>query len=206
MTKAPWGEGFLNDSSEQADSRSWGLLSACNVDTGRHFLSPSGSPVWCQQHASITWCDLFRPKFARTYFCTWRLGASKTSTFGITWCDTISSQICVSKFQRFFALGDGCWLTVWWVFGVWWALTGQRVHAQKAFHLWHAWCKCMEPLRHLEKPIPQLISKSWEKTPYRSLRALRARSVPGVSESVSKNRGVPGSVWGSALGALLKVT
>ena len=41
----------------------------------------------------------------------------------------------------------------------------------------------------------------------RSLRALRARSAPGsVRESVSKNRGVPESVWGSALGALLKVT
>ena len=43
--------------------------------------------------------------------------------------------------------------------------------------------------------------------PYRSLRALRARNAPGsVGESVSKNRGVPESVWGSALGALLKVT
>ena len=43
--------------------------------------------------------------------------------------------------------------------------------------------------------------------PYRSLRALRARSAPGsVRESVSKNRGVPKSVWRSALGALLKVT
>ena len=43
--------------------------------------------------------------------------------------------------------------------------------------------------------------------PYRSLRALRARSAPGsVRESVSKNRGVPESVWRSALGALLKVT
>ena len=43
--------------------------------------------------------------------------------------------------------------------------------------------------------------------PYRSLRALRARSASGsVRESVSKNRGVPESVWGNALGALLKVT
>ena len=43
--------------------------------------------------------------------------------------------------------------------------------------------------------------------PYRGLRALRGRSAPGsVRESVSKNRGVPESVWGSALGALLKVT
>ena len=43
--------------------------------------------------------------------------------------------------------------------------------------------------------------------PYRSLRALRARSAPGsVREIVSKKRGVPESVWRSALGALLKVT
>ena len=43
--------------------------------------------------------------------------------------------------------------------------------------------------------------------PYRSLRALRARRAPGsVRESVSKNRGVPESVWGSALAAFLKVT
>ena len=43
----------------------------------------------------------------------------------------------------------------------------------------------------------------------RSLRALRARSASAsgsVRESVSKNRGVPESVWGSALGVLLKVT
>ena len=43
--------------------------------------------------------------------------------------------------------------------------------------------------------------------PLRSLRALQARSAPGsVRESVSKNRGVPESVWGSVIGALLKVT
>ena len=43
--------------------------------------------------------------------------------------------------------------------------------------------------------------------PYRSLRALRAQSAPGsVRESVSENWGVPESVWGSALGALQKVT
>ena len=36
---------------------------------------------------------------------------------------------------------------------------------------------------------------------------LRSRSAPeSVRESVSKNRGVPESVWGSALGAFLKVT
>ena len=43
--------------------------------------------------------------------------------------------------------------------------------------------------------------------PTGALRALRARSAPGsVRECVSKNRGVPESVWRSALGALLKVT
>ena len=66
-----------------------------------------------QQHASITWCDLFRPNFgqknARNYFCTWRPGAFKTSILASR--DVIiSSQICVSKFQSFFTLGDGCWL------------------------------------------------------------------------------------------------
>ena len=51
----------------------------------------------------------FRPKNARNYFCTWRLWAFKTSILASR--DVmISSQICVSKFQSFFTLGDGCWL------------------------------------------------------------------------------------------------
>ena len=43
-----------------------------------------------RQEASITWRDLFRPKFgkkAKLYNITWRPWACKTSTFGITWCD-----------------------------------------------------------------------------------------------------------------------
>ena len=61
-----------------------------------------------------------------------------------------------------------------------------------------------------ESQTPSQLHKHYvENSParYRSLRALRARSAPGdVRESVSKNRGVPESVWRSALGALLKVT
>ena len=63
---------------------------------------------WNQQEASITWCDLFRPKFAQ-----------KCPTF-ITSHDVlepfkqvrhiISGQICGSKLQRVFTSGDGCWL------------------------------------------------------------------------------------------------
>ena len=59
---------------------------------GRNGSSGVGSDGWYgQQEASITWFDLFQPKFgpknAKTYHITWRLWAFETSTFGITWCD-----------------------------------------------------------------------------------------------------------------------
>ena len=69
-----------------------------------------------RQEASITWCDLFRPKFgknAQNYHITWRPWAFKTSTFSISRDVIISGQICGSKLREVFTLGDGCWLPIY---------------------------------------------------------------------------------------------
>ena len=52
-------------------------------------ISPSERPKSAGRIHHVIWSfsAKFRQKNARSYFCTWRLGALKTSTFGRTWCD-----------------------------------------------------------------------------------------------------------------------
>ena len=52
-------------------------------------------------HVMWSFSAKFWPKNGRNYFCTWRLGAFKTSTFGITWCDNFQ-PIFGSNSQRIF--------------------------------------------------------------------------------------------------------
>ena len=66
-----------------------------------------------RQQASITWCDLFWPKFGqkmpKTISLHDVLEPSKQALLASR--DVIiSSQICGSNLQKVFTLGDGCWL------------------------------------------------------------------------------------------------
>ena len=66
-----------------------------------------------RQEAYITWCDLFRPKFGPK---TPRIITSHDvleplkQVLSASRDVIISGQICGSKLQTFFTLGDGCWL------------------------------------------------------------------------------------------------
>ena len=67
----------------------------------------------CRQEASITWCDLFRPKFGQKmpkiislHDVLEPLKQALLASRDVI----ISSQICGSKLQKVFTLGDGCWL------------------------------------------------------------------------------------------------
>ena len=68
--------------------------------------------------ASITWCDLFWPKFAKKmpkiislHDVLEPLKQALLASRDVN----ISSQICGSKLQKVFTLGDGCWLpTIYW--------------------------------------------------------------------------------------------
>ena len=84
-----------------------------STSTGNNF--PEFSGIFYQQHASITWCDFFRPNFGQktqdfiSVHDVWE--PLKQALLALR--DVIiSSQICVSKFQKLFTLGDGCWLPI----------------------------------------------------------------------------------------------
>ena len=66
-----------------------------------------------QQETSITQCDFFRPKICQTkqnFIGSHDVLEPLKQTF-LASCDVIiSGQICGSKLQRVFTLGDGCWL------------------------------------------------------------------------------------------------
>ena len=57
-----------------------------------------------RQEASITWCDLFQPKFSKkcqNYHITWRPWTFKTSTFGVTWCDNFWPNLLIEVAESF---------------------------------------------------------------------------------------------------------
>ena len=66
-----------------------------------------------RQEASITWCDLFWPKFGQKMPKSISLHDVLEPLKQALWASRdviISSQICGSKLQKVFTLGDGCWL------------------------------------------------------------------------------------------------
>ena len=77
-------------------------------------FTPIARPLSNQQEASVTWCDGFRRKFGKkktpefiSVYDVWEpLKQALLASPDVI----ISSQICVSKLQRFFTLGDRCWL------------------------------------------------------------------------------------------------
>ena len=99
---------------ERASHTSWALLPA-NLQMQKWLVKKGACCI--RQEASITWCDLFWPKFGKKMpkFITSHdvlellkqvLSASRDAI--------ISGQICGSKLQRVFTLGDGCWLPMYW--------------------------------------------------------------------------------------------
>ena len=111
-----------------------------------------------RQEASITWCDLFRPKFGQKMpkmitshdvFEPLKQALSAS-------CDVnISGQVCGLKLQKVFTLGDGCWLPTSVIISTNWRpqpLSIKTVHmAQKrglVCHIFGSLCHvfCRDPL------------------------------------------------------------
>ena len=68
-----------------------------------------------QQAASNTWCDFFRPNFGQKTPEIISVHDVWEPLKQVLWASRdviISSQICGSNVQRFFTLGDGCWLPI----------------------------------------------------------------------------------------------
>ena len=68
-----------------------------------------------RQEASITWCDLFRPKFCQKMpktITSHDVHEPLQQVLSASRDVIISGQICGSKLQRVFILGDGCWLPI----------------------------------------------------------------------------------------------
>ena len=66
-----------------------------------------------RQVASITWCDLFRPKFGqkmRKMITSHDVLEPLKQVLSASRDVIISGQICGSNRGKFFTLGDGCWL------------------------------------------------------------------------------------------------
>ena len=102
QVKIPWGHVFskVQGVPDRADKENSG-------QSVRAHLRPTSFV------GSITWCDLFRPKFGQktqemiSVHDVWEpLKQALLASPDVI----ISSQICVSKLQRFFTEGDGCWL------------------------------------------------------------------------------------------------
>ena len=79
--------------------------------------TPFKNPFYIQEETSIMWCDLFWSKFApkmpkiiSLHDVLEPLKQALLASRDVI----ISSQICVSKLQRVFTLGDGCWLPIYW--------------------------------------------------------------------------------------------
>ena len=86
-----------------------------------------------RQEASITWCDLFRPKFGQKmpkisslHDVLEPLKQALSASRDVV----ISSLICGSNLQKKFTLGDGCWLPIWPICN---ALVNPRTHFASNF-------------------------------------------------------------------------
>ena len=93
--------------------RDWSLNRRGPLSTPHHFIFQE--LIISSTHPSRDvnfFGQILAKQKARNYFCTWRLGAFKTSTFGITWCDDFKPNLRFEVSELFFTLGDGCWLPI----------------------------------------------------------------------------------------------